>query len=105
MPMICGDTNMKKSTKKETRNKIVEEYIRIYSRKYRRAHYKSKWVLQSGNQLAEEDFKSWCQESKVIMRKHKVGLITDDDMLGYINKWIEQDVKIKEEIDILALSK
>ena len=85
MPMICGDTNMKKSTKKETRNKIVEEYKRIYSRKYRRAHYKSKWVLQSGNQLAEEDFKSWCQESKVI--------------------WIEQDVKIKEEIDILALSK
>lgn len=105
MPMTFGDIDLSKFTKSEIRDKFVEEYKKIYSRKYRRAHYKNKWVKATDNHTAEEDFKLWVAESKLIMRKHKVGLITDREMKDYILKWIEQDIMIKQLIDELSIPK
>lgn len=98
MGIIYGDIDMKKCTKQEIRNRIVAEYKKIYSRKYRRAHYKNKWEIISNDHTAEEDFKLWCSSSKLIMRKHKVGIISDEQMLDYLSKWEEQDEEIKSVI-------
>lgn len=98
MGITCGDIDMKKFTKQEIRNKITDEYKKIYSRKYKRAHYRNKWEIMTDNHAAEEDFKLWCNESKIIMRKHKVGVISDEQMLDYIEKWKEQDEVIKSVI-------
>ena len=98
MGTTCGDICTKKSTKQETRNKIAAECKKIYSRKYKRAHYRNKWEIMTDNHAAEEDFNLWCKESKLIMRKHKVGVITDEQMLNYIEKWKEQDELIKSVI-------
>lgn len=98
MDITCGDICMNKSTKQEIRNKITAEYKKIYSRKYKRAHYRNRWEIMTNNHSAEEDFELWCKESKLIMRKHKVGIISDEQMLEYIEKWKEQDEVIKSVI-------
>lgn len=105
MVMPYGDICTKKNTRKETRNKFVEEYKKIYSRKYRRAHYRNKWEIASDNHMAEEDFKVWCLESKLVMRKHKIGLITDEEMQGYFDLWNRQDLETKQKIDKISISK
>lgn len=100
-----GDIDMNKLTKSEIRNKVVLEYKRIYSRKYRRAHYRNRWVRETDNHTAEEDFKNWAAESKIIMRKHKIGLISDEQMIKQLDEWFNQDVEMKQIIDELSITK
>lgn len=105
MHTTFGDTDLSKFTKSEIRNRIVAEYKRIYSRKYRRAHYRNRWVEAADNHTAEEDFKSWVTESKIIMRKHKIGMITDKQMIKQLEDWFEQDEEMKRIIDELSIPK